>query len=141
MSIWHKNYTLEDINKRGVGTMVEYCGVVITEIGKDFLVATMPVDHRTKQPRGLLHGGANVMLAESVASLAGNLVVDPNLHFCVGLEINANHLRSARSGYVTATAKPLHLGRQTQVWDIKIEHEGKPSCISRMTLSVLSVRG
>jgi 1,4-dihydroxy-2-naphthoyl-CoA hydrolase len=117
--------------------MLEHCGIVFTEIGPDYVVATMPVDHRTKQPIGLLHGGANVVLAETIASTAGNHCIDITKAYCVGLEINANHLRSAREGVVTGTSRPLHLGRSTQVWETRIEQDGKLMCMSRMTLSVI----
>ena len=136
-SIWKKAYTPEDFNKRGVNTALEHMGIVCTRVGPDFLEATMPVDHRTKQPIGLLHGGSSVLLAESIMSTAGNWVVDFPNEYCVGQEINANHVRSARDGVVTGTARALHLGRSSQVWETRIEQDGKLVCISRMTLSVL----
>ncbi|KMM74524.1 thioesterase [Xanthomonas sp. NCPPB 1128] len=118
-------------------TLIAQLGIVFTEAGPDWLRATMPVDARTRQPYGLLHGGASVVLAESLGSTAGNLCVEPG-RICVGLEINANHLRSARSGVVTGTARPLHVGRTTQVWEIHIEDAaGKPVCVSRLTLAVV----
>lgn len=118
-------------------TLIAQLGIVFTEAGPDWLRATMPVDARTRQPYGLLHGGASVVLAETLGSTAGNLCVEPG-RICVGLEINANHLRSARSGVVTGTARPLHVGRTTQVWDIHIEDAaGKPVCVSRLTLAVV----
>ncbi|WOS41078.1 hotdog fold thioesterase [Xanthomonas rydalmerensis] len=118
-------------------TLIAHLGIVFTEAGPDWLRATMPVDARTRQPYGLLHGGASVVLAESLGSTAGNLCVEPG-RICVGLEINANHLRSARSGVVTGTARPLHVGRTTQVWEIHIEDAaGKPVCVSRLTLAVV----
>src|SRR5688500_13073618 len=120
MSIWFRNFTLEDVQQRGKGTMVEHIGITITELGKDFLSGKMPVDHRTVQPMGILHGGASVALAETLGSLAANLVVDPQRRYCVGLDINANHIRSVKSGHVTGKAKPLHLGGSTQVWHIEI---------------------
>ena len=116
---------------------MEHLEINLTEIGPDFLRGTMPVDHRTHQPLGLLHGGASVALAESLASVAANCAVDSNTHYCVGLEINANHIRSARSGLVTGTARALHLGRSTQVWEIRIEQDGKLMCVSRMTAAVV----
>ena len=120
------------------GTMIEHLGIVITEAGDDWLRGTMPVDGRTKQPYGLLHGGASVALAETLGSMAGNLCVDNAREMVVGLEINANHLRAAREGIVTGTARALHVGRSTQVWEIRIENEaGKPVCISRLTLAVV----
>ncbi|MBB5944320.1 hotdog fold thioesterase [Xanthomonas sp. 3307] len=118
-------------------TLIAHLGIVFTEAGPDWLRATMPVDARTRQPYGLLHGGASVVLAESLGSTAGNLCVEQG-RICVGLEINANHLRSARSGVVTGTARPLHVGRTTQVWEIHIEDAaGKPVCVSRLTLAVV----
>ncbi|MBB6368685.1 hotdog fold thioesterase [Xanthomonas sp. PPL568] len=118
-------------------TLIAHLGIVFTEAGPDWLRATMPVDARTRQPYGLLHGGASVVLAESLGSTAGNLCVEPG-RICVGLEINANHLRSARDGVVTGTARPLHVGRSTQVWEIHIEDAaGKPVCVSRLTLAVV----
>ncbi|KTC64929.1 esterase (plasmid) [Legionella adelaidensis] len=138
MAIWFQQITVEDLNNRGKNTMAEFLGIVFTEVGNDFLVATMPVDERTKQPIGILHGGANVVLAETVASTAANAVVDRNQFYCVGLEINANHIRSAREGIITAITKPIHIGRTTHVWHIDIFNElGKQTCVSRMTASVI----
>ena len=120
------------------GTMIEHLGIVIIEAGDDWLRGTMPVDARTRQPYGLLHGGASVALAETLGSMAGNLCVDSAKEMVVGLEINANHLRAAREGIVTGTARALHVGRSTQVWEIRIENEaGKPVCVSRLTLAVV----
>jgi 1,4-dihydroxy-2-naphthoyl-CoA hydrolase len=136
--IWFGDPKVEDMQERGKNTMLDHCGIVFTAVGPDSVTATMPVDHRTKQPIGILHGGANVVLAETIASTAGNFVVDISKFYCVGLEINANHLRSAREGTVTGTCRPLHLGRSTQVWETRIEQDGKLMCISRMTLSVLA---
>ncbi|WP_297337092.1 hotdog fold thioesterase [Algoriphagus sp.] len=119
-------------------TMVEHLGIEFTAIGDDFLEATMPVDHRTKQPMGLLHGGANVVLAETLGSVAASLTLDLTTHACVGLEINANHLKAVQSGHVKGKASPIHLGRSTQVWEIKINNEaGQLCCISRLTLAIL----
>ncbi|MFZ7095049.1 hotdog fold thioesterase [Luteimonas dalianensis] len=116
---------------------MEPLGIVFTEIGHDFLRATMPVDARTHQPYGLLHGGASVLLAETLGSTAGMLCVDEG-RACVGIEINANHLRGVRSGTVTGTARPLHVGRSTQVWEIRIEDAaGHLVCVSRLTLAVV----
>ncbi len=112
-------------------------GIVFTELGPDFLRATMPVDARTRQPYGLLHGGASVLLAETLGSSAGNLCVDDDT-MCVGIEINANHLVAVREGLVTGTARPLHIGRRTQVWDIRIEDAaGRLACVARLTLAVV----
>jgi uncharacterized protein (TIGR00369 family) len=128
-----------DINRMLVGTAPGHLGITITELGDDFLRATMPVDERTKQPFGLLHGGSSVLLAETLASLAGWLCLDPELkQQSAGIEINANHLRAVTSGVVTGTARPIHLGRATQVWEIRIEDEqGRLTCISRMTAAVI----
>ena len=138
MAIWFRNYTLDEVKQRGQGTMVEHIGIEITELGDDFLRGIMPVDHRTIQPMGLLHGGASAALAETLGSLAANLVVDDAKQYCVGLDINANHIRPARGGVVTGTARPLHLGRTTQVWSIEIlDEQNKLVCISRLTMAVL----
>lgn len=129
---------LDAINAGGRGSMIEHMGIVITAAGDDWLRGTMPVDARTKQPYGLLHGGASVVLAETLGSMAGGLCVDRTREAVVGLEINANHLRAARDGVVTGTARALHVGRSTHVWEIRIENEaGKPVCISRLTLAVV----
>lgn len=141
MPIWFKPYTLAEIQQRGRGTMMDHIGIEITELGEDFLAGTMPVDERTRQPVGILHGGASVVLAESLASTAGNLVVDIAKEYCVGLEINANHIRSVKDGVVLGTARALHVGRSTQVWETRIvQRDGqgdKLVCVSRMTLAVL----
>ncbi|MGQ0800375.1 MAG: hotdog fold thioesterase [Pseudomarimonas sp.] len=119
------------------GSALTALGIEFTELGEDYLRARMPVDARTKQPFGLLHGGASVVLAESLGSMAGNLCLDPERAHAVGLEINANHLRAVTSGWVTGTARPIHIGRSTQVWDIRIEaDDGRLCCISRLTLAV-----
>ncbi len=137
MTIWKKDLSLEQLNQGRKNTLVETLDIKITEIGDDYLVATMPVDQRTHQPMGIMHGGASVSLAETVGSIAAFMSVD-NDHYCVGLEINANHIRAVRSGLVTATAKPLHQGKSTQVWEIKIHNEeGKLACASRLTMAVL----
>ena len=130
---------LATLNARSAGSAVAHLGIVFTELGEDFLRGTMPVDERTRQPYGLLHGGASVLLAETLGSMAANLCVeDPATQQAVGLEINANHLRAAKSGLVTGTARPLHLGRSTQVWEIRIEDDGgRLVCVSRLTMSVV----
>jgi uncharacterized protein (TIGR00369 family) len=129
---------LDALNAAARDTLIAHLGIVFTEAGPDWLRATMPVDARTLQPYGLLHGGASVVLAETLGSSAGNLCVGPD-RICVGLEINANHLRAARAGTVTGTARPLHVGRATQVWEIRIEDAaGKPVCVSRLTLAVIA---
>ncbi|GGI82375.1 hotdog fold thioesterase [Legionella impletisoli] len=137
--IWFQEITINDLNRRGENTMAAYLGIKFTEIGENFLTATMPVNERTKQPIGILHGGANVVLAETVASTAANAVVDLEKFYCVGLEINANHIRSTREGVVRAVTYPIHIGRTTHVWQVDIyNEEGKQTCISRMTASVIS---
>jgi 1,4-dihydroxy-2-naphthoyl-CoA hydrolase len=138
MSIWKTKLSLEDANALGNNTMIEHLGIRVIEIGDDYLKASMPVDRRTHQPFGILHGGASVALAETAGSLAAQMCIDPG-HYCVGLDINANHLRKVTQGLVFALARPIHLGRLTQVWDIRItEEQGKPVCISRLTMSVLT---
>ena len=130
--------SIEELNRLSQGTLIEHLGIVFTAAGEDWLQATMPVDERTRQPYGLLHGGASVVLAETLGSSAGNLCVDTATQVCVGLEINANHLRATRTGSVTGTARALHVGRTTQVWEIRIENEaGKLVCVSRLTLAVI----
>lgn len=129
---------LEQLNRLSRGTAIEALGIVFTAAGDDWLQATMPVDARTRQPYGLLHGGASVLLAETLGSSAGNLCVAEG-QVCVGVEINANHLRAVRSGRVTGTARPLHVGGRTQVWGIHIEDErGRLCCVSRLTLAVVA---
>ncbi len=139
-AIWIKNFSLEEVQQRGKNTMVEHLGITISEIGVDFLCGTMLVDERTVQPMGILHGGASVALAETLGSLAANLVVDPQQKYCVGLDINANHIRSAKFGAtVRGVAKPMHLGGSTQVWHIEIkDQEERLICISRITMAVLN---
>ncbi|MBK8143065.1 MAG: hotdog fold thioesterase [Chitinophagaceae bacterium] len=140
MSIWFKkDLTIADISLLGKQTMSDYIGIEWKELGEDFLKASMPVDHRTKQPYGLLHGGASCVLAESIGSLASAMVVDHSRYYCVGLEINANHIRSARDGLVTGIARPLHIGSSTHVWDIKIyDGNEKLVCVSRLTVAVIA---
>ena len=139
MSIWFKNYTIKDIKTRG--TMVEHLGIKVTELGEDYVVGTMPVDNRTKQPFGILHGGASVALAETLASYGGYLTIDPEKYYVVGVEINANHLKVAKSGIVTGKCSPIKRGRSTQVWQTEITNEsGVLICVSRMTLMVLDKR-
>lgn len=130
--------TLDQLNAMSRDTAMQPLGILFTEIGADYLRATMPVDARTRQPYGLLHGGASVLLAETLGSTGGNLCV-PEGRVCVGVEINANHLRGVREGIVTGTARPLHVGGRTQVWEIRIEDQGGALvCISRLTLAVIS---
>ena len=136
MSIWFKNYTIKEIKTKG--TMVEHLGIKVTELGEDFVVGTMPVDNRTKQPFGILHGGASVALAETLASYGGYLTIDHEKYYVVGVEINANHLKVAKSGIVTGKCSPIKRGRSTQVWQTEITNEsGDLICVSRITLMVL----
>jgi 1,4-dihydroxy-2-naphthoyl-CoA hydrolase len=139
MPIWFdKELSVEKLKPLGSGTMSEYLGIEWTEIGENFIKAKMPVDHRTIQPYGLLHGGASCTLAETVGSVAAAMVIDHSKFYCVGLEINANHVRSAKEGYVTGVATPLHLGNSTHVWDIKIyDEKEKLVCISRLTVAII----
>lgn len=136
-SIFRRGLDLAALNALSKGTAIEALGIEFVDIGDDRLVATMPVDPRTVQPYGLLHGGASVLLAETLGSSAGNMCVAEG-EVCVGLEINANHVRAVREGRVTGTARPLHIGRSTQVWEIRIEDaRGRLACVSRLTLAVV----
>jgi len=138
-SIWFKPINLEALNRRSENTMAEFLGITFTDIGNDFLMATMPANERTKQPIGIVHGGANVVLAETIASTAANCVVDLASFYCVGLEINANHIRSVKEGLVTGVTRPIHLGRSTQVWLIELRNDaGQLTCSSRMTAAVVA---
>jgi 1,4-dihydroxy-2-naphthoyl-CoA hydrolase len=130
--------TIEMLNAWGKGNMSEHLGIEITDVRPDVLTGRMPVDHRTKQPMGLLHGGASVVLAETLGSIAAHASVDTDLYYCVGLEINANHIRSVREGFVYGTARPLHVGRKTQVWEVRISNDKQQLvCISRLTVAVI----
>ncbi len=138
MGIFTENITLEHLNNLSRNTMSERIGIEFTQIGPDFIEARMPVDARTHQPLGLLHGGASVALAETLGSVAATCCVDISRQFCVGLEINANHIRGVRSGYVKGTTRPIHIGKKTQVWEIRIVDEKEDLvCISRITMAVL----
>lgn len=138
MSIWRKRPSADSLNRLSPNTLTEQLGIVFTEVGDDYLVATMPVDGRTRQPFGLLHGGASAALSETMGSSGANCCLDMDKEYAVGLEINANHLRSARRGKVTGRASPVHLGRRTQVWETRIEDEdGKLVCVSRLTMAVM----
>lgn len=129
---------LDVLNDMGKGCMVEQLGIVFTEIGDDYLLATMPVDERTKQPLGLLHGGASVALAETMGSVGATVCIDMNKNYAVGLEINTNHIKSARDGKVTGKASPIHLGKSTHVWGIEIVNDqGQMVAISRITMAIL----
>ena len=141
-NIWFdKDLSLDQLNELGKDTMSEHLGFEWREIGPDFLTGSLPVDHRTKQPYGLLHGGASCVLAETLGSVGSAMVVDQTKFICVGIEINANHVRSARQGKVIGKATPLHLGNSTHVWDIRIHDEaGKLICVSRLTVAVLPIK-
>ena len=138
MAVWTTPPTLEQLNARSQGCAVSHLGIEFTEIGPDYLCARVPVDERTKQPYGLLHGGVSVVLAETLGSMAAVLACPPG-HRAVGLDINANHRRAVTSGWVTGTARPVHIGRTTQVWQIDMCNEaGQPTCVSRITMAVLA---
>jgi len=138
MSIWFKkDWDIEKLNQYAANTMNELIGIKFIEVGENYVKATMPVDNRTRQAYGLLHGGASATLAETAGSVASIMVVDPDQFYCVGVEINANHIRSVREGFVTATAVPLHLGFSSHVWEIKIiDKNEKLVCVSRLTVFV-----
>ncbi len=137
--IWRVQTTPEQMMERSRNTLAERIGIRVTEIGPDYLRATMPVNSHTHQPMGILHGGASVALAETVGSLAANLCVDVEKHVCVGQEINANHVRSVASGLVTGTARPFHIGGRSQVWGIEIRDENdRLVCVSRLTMAVVA---
>jgi 1,4-dihydroxy-2-naphthoyl-CoA hydrolase len=136
-SIWFTTPDLEAANLRGNGTMVSHLSIEVSEIGSDFMKATMPVNDTTRQPVGILHGGATMALMETVGSLAANYCVDIQKQYCVGLDINANHIRSVKAGVVTATARPMHLGRSTQVWETLVHDElGRIVSAGRLTMAV-----
>jgi len=139
MTIWFdKNVSIESLKLFGKGTMTEHLGIEWVDIGENFFKARMPVDHRTLQPLGLLHGGASCVLAETIGSVSSHLVIDPSEFYCVGIEINANHIRSAREGFVYGVCTPLHIGSSTHVWDIRITNEeGKLVCVSRLTVAIM----
>lgn len=141
MKIWKNDFTPADLNK-GIGNnMVSHIGIEFIDAGDDYLAARMPVDERTKQPAGLLHGGASVALAETLGSIASHLVLDLDGYYAVGLDINANHLRSVTQGYVKGVVKPIHIGGSTHVWEIKIYNADEQLiCISRLTMAVLKIR-
>ena len=137
--IWQKNFTLENLNQLCSNSAVSHLGIEISAFGEDWIEATMPVDHRTTQPFGLLHGGISVALAETIGSLAGYLAIEEN-KIAVGLDINAHHLRSVKQGIVTAKATPISLNRNIHVWQIDIRDEqAKLCCVSRLTLSILNL--
>ncbi len=137
-SIWFSTPKIEDMNRQMQNTACSQLGIEITEIGPDYVVGTMPADARTFQPIGLVHGGANVLLAETLGSMAANLCLDNSKEYAVGQEINANHIRGVRDGVVTGTATIIHKGRASQVWEIRmVNSQGKLSCISRLTMAVI----
>ena len=137
MSIWKKSFTLESLNETSVNTLVEHLGIEYSAFDDNSLSAVMPVESKTHQPLGMLHGGASVVLAETLGSLAANMCVDDG-KYCVGLDINANHLRAMRSGHVIGKASPVHLGATTQVWQIDIkDSRGRMVCTSRLTIAVM----
>ena len=139
MPIWRDSVPLEILQQRSQSTLVSHLGIEFIEVGDDYLKARMPVDARTHQPARMLHGGASVALAETLASWAATFVVDREKNHCVGLEINANHVRAIGSGWVIGTARPLHLGRSTQIWEVRITDESdRLVCISRVTMAILA---
>ena len=138
MKIWQSEVDLMAVIERGKNSMSDHLGIEFIDIGDDYLSAKMPVDHRTKQPIGIMHGGASCVLAETVGSTAAQFCVDNNHYYCVGLDINTNHIRAVREGYVIGIAKPFHLGKSTQVWGIEVKNEkGKLVSINRLTMAVL----
>jgi 1,4-dihydroxy-2-naphthoyl-CoA hydrolase len=138
MPLFNPNLTLELLNQMSAKTMVAHIGIEFTRIGDDFIEARMPVDHRTHQPLGLLHGGASVSLAETLGSVAATCCIDMNKQYCVGLDINANHIKSVREGFVIGTTRPVHIGKKTHVWEIRITNEKQELvCISRITMAVI----
>lgn len=139
MALWKTHTTLEQLKERSKDTLMEHLGIEYLEIGDDYLKARMPVDARTKQPAGLLHGGASVSLAETLGSIAATLCLDSEKKEVVGLEINANHIRSVREGWVTGVTKPIHVGGTTQIWETRIYNEqDKLACISRLTVAIIA---
>lgn len=138
MAIWHDSFPLDYAKDRGVGSMIEHLDIEIVEAGDDYLKGRMPVDSRTRQPAGVLHGGASVVLAETLASWASTFCVDRQRFHCVGMEINANHVRPVADGHVTGVARPVHLGRATQIWEVRVmDDRDRLVCISRVTMAVL----
>lgn len=139
MAIWFNPLTIADLNQRGENTLASFLDIQFTHIGEETLTAIMPVHAKIKQPVGIVHGGANVVLAETIASTAANAVIDLAHYYCVGLEINANHIRSVTEGVITGITRPIHIGRTTHVWHIDLYNEaGKQTCVSRMTASVIA---
>ncbi len=140
MAIWFKEFPLDYARDKGRETLIDRLGIELLEAGDEYLKARMPVDRRTHQPAGFLPGGASVVLAETLASWAATFCVDQSKHHCVGLEVNANHVRPVRDGHVVGTARPLHLGKSTQIWEIRItDQRDKLVCVSRVTMAVLDI--
>lgn len=136
--IWFKDFTVAQLNDRPKNHIGAVLGIEFTEIGPDFLCATMPVDERTHQPAGILHGGASVVLAETLGSIASYLCIDPVKYIAVGLEVNANHLRPVSKGLVKGVCMPIHIGAKTHIWEIKMYNDkGKMNCISRLTVAII----
>jgi 1,4-dihydroxy-2-naphthoyl-CoA hydrolase len=136
--IWSRDYTVEELNGRPKGHIGDLIGMEFTEITDDSISARMPVNEKTHQPYGILHGGASVVLAESLGSVASNMIIDSNKYIGVGLEVNANHLRPVKSGFVTGICKPIHIGGKTHVWDIRLyDDRGKMNCVSRLTVAII----
>jgi len=141
MSIFNTGVTPESLNKLSANTMVSHLGIEFTQVGDNFIEAKMPVDHRTQQPLGLLHGGASVTLAETLGSVAASCCIDNTTKYCVGLDINANHIKSVKNGYVYGITSPVHIGKKTHVWEVRIMNEQKELiCISRITMAVIDKR-
>lgn len=139
MQIWKTDVSLKALSERNKNTMIEYVGIEFIEVGDDYMVARMPVNTHTRQPLGIMHGGASCVLAESVGSTAANCCVDRDKFYCVGLEINTNHIHAIREGFVIGTAKPFHIGKMTQVWSIEIVNEQqKLISVNRLTMAVLN---
>lgn len=133
-----KGISIQTLNRLSTNTMVDHLGIEFTEVGDDYLIAKMPVDRRTHQPLGLLHGGASVALAETLGSVAATCCVDMAKQYCVGLEINANHVKSARTGFVFGKTTAIHIGKRTHIWAIEITNElGELVCVSRITMAVI----
>lgn len=138
--VWRRSVDIADLNRLMQGNMGEHLGIEVTGLGSDWIEATMPVDDRTRQPMGLLHGGASVVLAETLGSVAANLTLSDSSSAAVGLEINANHIRAVKGGHVVGRTEPLHVGRSTQVWQTHIrDDEGRLVCVSRLTVAIISV--
>lgn len=142
MGIWFKDYQLSDLQQRASLSMPQHLGIEMIEIGSDYLSAQMPVDERTRTPMGILHGGASCVLAETLGSFGSFLCIDPEAKIIVGVEINANHIKSMRDGYVVGTARPIRIGKQLHVWDIRIEDKETKAlvCVSRLTVAILDKR-